>query len=1272
MQKKIDQHVFQGMQRDMSISKQKAEFLWDANNIRLTARHGDTLFSMTNERGTKEIQLDNPITGVVLGYCVLGDYLTVFTTTVSSDQQQVKKPDYIYRIDKVSGNFSSRILYNGNLGFDVEHPIETLGVYENVDIQKVYWTDGFNQPRFINITKELVDGTYIDTSFDFIPTLELKDTIHVRKVADSSGIFAAGVIQYAVTYYNKYGQESNVSVVSPLIATSYTSRAGSPEDTIGNAFKITVKNPDTNFEFLRLYSIFRSSKDTTPVCKRVADVRLSYGNKESRTLHTSSDKYISAYERSRLENIWFKETSSEDFIALSGNTTHLGTEDITVNGVEFKSGQYYHFSKEDYPELIVKAQVYNLETEILENVPICLTWDDNTDILICKTLSGDNDGVYDIWPYGGNSRMIAANEIYYNSIQFINGDEVTITDNGAIGEDVDYNELLFVGGEEITAGTITQKDGTMFLGDIAIKRPQIKGTYAVNTDVEEYECKATGTQLIGTITNGTSISKSHRTCYFPLTMNSSSYKWGNTLDACSDSARKNSTNIAGFKWGEHYRLGLQFQYKTGKWSQPVFIGDVKMDDVNQRPSLATGNGQCVQNVPSFLTTLNKTAGDEMLANDYKRVRAVVCFPTESDQLILCQGLLNPTVHSIAGRLNHTPDVQSSWFFRPVPEKFTELNVNNIIDNPVGQLGIPQFKDGYTLYSGISSKGTWVEDRIKNQLWPTPYDEIQGVPSEYSNVNAKSLLGDSYNSTDLQDILLLNQESSVSSIDGLKLDGDDYTTRDLTNVFVVDWHYLTFHSPEFEFNDSFHNIDTDTFSCKITGKQLLESNIGDIHIMTSSAPIASDASGFYHSIVTSFRSASRISAGLFYRDSLVKYDSGDDTTPYKAKEDSNDNSEYDIGSFLIYPWHRTGSLNNDCVRPESFPGRTAMLNQKKMINIMYFKEISNAYPLPKNEDEYNNYIDYEIPLPNNNIQVFNSDQVSLTKINNMNYFGNVDCVLSPFSKYHIGFSSSKSFVSSARYQYTDGWKKSDAKGRGLILATDPVYMKYKSTPHAVVYTDQNFTSINTIGYRRRKPTGEYIDGENERWPYLYQAEMYREPQDSDFGGTSAMAIHNNLWYPAGPAVQIGCTIDGTATSDGHTEIPCWYGDTYYQRYDCLKTYPFTDEDTNSIIEIGSFMVETRINMDGRYDKSRGDISNFMLNPTVFNKINPVYSQMDNFFNYRILDDDYYALSKYPTMVTWTGYKNNAAEVDSWTNITLASTLEMDGTKGKVNAVRVNSD
>lgn len=126
--KKIDQHIFGGMQRDLSISKQKPEFLWDAHNIRLTAREGDTMLSITNEKGTSEIK-GVSFTGKFLGYCVLDNYLVVFTADIDNNT------DYIYRIDK-NKNYEQVILFEGNLHFNLEHPIETLGVYENEFIQK--------------------------------------------------------------------------------------------------------------------------------------------------------------------------------------------------------------------------------------------------------------------------------------------------------------------------------------------------------------------------------------------------------------------------------------------------------------------------------------------------------------------------------------------------------------------------------------------------------------------------------------------------------------------------------------------------------------------------------------------------------------------------------------------------------------------------------------------------------------------------------------------------------------------------------------------------------------------------------------------------------------------------------------------------------------------------------------------------------------------------------------------------------------------------------
>lgn len=103
-----------------------------------------------------------------------------------------------------------------------------------------------------------------------------------------------------------------------------------------------------------------------------------------------------------------------------------------------------------------------------------------------------------------------------------------------------------------------------------------------------------------------------------------------------------------------------------------------------------------------------------------------------------------------------------------------------------------------------------------------------------------------------------------------------------------------------------------------------------------------------------------------------------------------------------------------------------------------------------------------------------------------------------------------------------------------------------------------------------------------------------------------------------------------------------------------------------------MVETRVNIDGRYDKNRGQLSNLNMTPQNFNLINPVYSQMDNFFLYKIMDEDSYKSTSFPNTVTWTKTKQNGADVDLWTNITLANTLEMDGDKGKINKlIRLNN-
>ena len=138
MTPKATSHVIQGMQKDTSKSKLSKEFAFDAKNIRITAREDNTLLTITNEKGNKQLK---SILGYYLGHCVLNNQLILFTTVREG-------VDIIYLYDSA---FNQTILYNGNLNFSLDNPLETLGVYENEDIQKVYWVDGRNQPRVINI-----------------------------------------------------------------------------------------------------------------------------------------------------------------------------------------------------------------------------------------------------------------------------------------------------------------------------------------------------------------------------------------------------------------------------------------------------------------------------------------------------------------------------------------------------------------------------------------------------------------------------------------------------------------------------------------------------------------------------------------------------------------------------------------------------------------------------------------------------------------------------------------------------------------------------------------------------------------------------------------------------------------------------------------------------------------------------------------------------------------------------------------------------------------
>lgn len=1071
MAKKVTAWKPKGMNRDLSVSAFSSEFTFENINLRLSTNETNTQLSWVTEKGPKLMTIAQPsqqntltspdkdfswnqtdIKGTVIGTAIINHTLVLFST----ESRPNYHVDYIYALKYLgnSENISARLIYDGNLGFDVEHPIETLVSYESELIQKVYWTDGINQPRMINIAK--ADTDYKETSFDFVNEIELNETIEVQKLLGASGIFSPGVIQYAFTYYNKYGQESNIFYVTPLYYISHRERGASPDETsVENAFRITVKNPDINFDYLRIYSIQRTSINDVPFVKRIQDISL---------------------------------------------------KDVAEGG----------------------------------------------------------------------------------SVSYI--------DVGTAGNTVDPMELLYKGGEIISVETLEQKDNTLFLGNIKITKPRIEDTE--------------GDTLYKSIENGINITTGTRKIY-PEVITSGSLFYANQLNALNED--KNATvPCGGFMTGETYRLGVQFQHKSGKWSDPVFLKDLLQDkDFNINIADNSYTGDNYVELPIFRGSFNKSLSENIISKGYLKVRGVVVFPTIKDRTVVCQTVACPTLTT--SQADKGIAAQASWFFRP----------------------------------GALANGKYVNDE-KGTVYPTPYSADSGV--------LKYVDKDNYDYT---------------SIRNVEIEGG----FNRTNRFQLTKNYLTLHSPDLEFDPQMSVLDYSRMFYNPFGQAVFNRTLSDILIQTDTPTISKDANGFIHKSFSD-NSAFGIVSGLFYEDYAVGEDKDEEDLTRLFKSFPLENSPV---KWMVYPWQADGSLNNDINRPTGAGVATAVLKKKVISNLRH----SNRTIWDTNKNLHG-------ARTLQDLQFYNSNEATVIKVDGNLYQGNIDTILNPDysdGKYFAFLGEASDITKSdVNTLFTSDvlWKTSNTQ-EDKTIEDHPIIAKVRSTVLAYTTPDSNtWTAAPLIANGSAYPDlgikKEFVRVKYKSTPHLVMRadnNSIQFQQDSlpiinivnidipmRFGGTSPDALKENTWIPCGEPVVLSST--------GNTTFDYSYGDTYFQRWDCLKTYPFTRDDKNQIVEIGSFMLATRVNIDGRYDRNRGQLSNINMSPVNFNLLNPIYSQQDNFFSYKIQDEDTYKDNYFPNQLTWTLNKTSGADVDNWTTVTLANMLELDGDKGEIRSLQRLND
>lgn len=1243
MTPKATSHVIQGMQKDTSKSKLSKEFAFDAKNIRITAREGNTLLTITNEKGTKYC---HGLFGYYLGHCVLNNQLVLFTTTPEAE----KTKDHIFLYDS---NFEQTSLYHGNLNFNVNNPLETLGVYENEDIQKVYWVDGINQPRVINIKGD--KSKFSDSFFDFVPELKLEETVEVEAITNSS-LFAPGVIQYAFSYYNKYGQESNIFNTTPLCYLAFDNRGASPEEIIRDrAFKIKVNNLDTNFEYIRIYSIHRTSFNAVPTVKRVIDLPIVIPTEEYITIKEQVPYYIVGNENKARLKVKEGIDINPEIKNYNGNL---------VSDV---------FSKDENPEDNVTTyrcpDTFNLKKAF--NIVIG-SFENNDFTNIEKTIKVNSlEGIeYIETIYKASEREIKSYEIkkeysWEDPYFIVEYEEKTSTtpsithiDNGTLGEIIDPTQLLYIGGEDIVAGTITQKDNTLFLGNIKLN----------NISLDQ------------------SIKDSIQNNYNKLDTTKRYLQYDKDVDIYNANIKTSNTSY--FKSGELYRLGIQFQYKNGKWSEPVYIRDLEQS-IDNRPEYKNYG---VIDLPSFSYELPKSIKSELSNLGFKKMRGLVVFPEEHERRIIAQGMLCPTLYNSENRENNNPYSQSSWFIRPnLPieisyngkDSFSEINNRDINEGAV-----IEFRHGFPLIGSVGegNRGSEIQgivdykvDQSILNLYSPDIEFNNNITTDY-NVNMR-IVGLINFTSNYGDIEIQTKSSPLSKsakgVDTKKITSENSGSRSLiSGVFYEDrtskdedglrkyliypWHRsgsLNFDSSS-EANDEERSQSAVLKNKKISNYKVSTFNTwfnkDNIWEALGGNSSTSYANGISEIKLVNTDYVSLTKLDIFKdKDSINYYGNIDNVViskdPYNIYSSQTFNGE--LEAITAGTGEDTANLiSNDPIRIKykSTPHYVFSLlpNTKKHIIL---PTINNR----NSRDGETSELKLVVHNPYSGYQ-----QINYKQSQDPGYISIDETWLKPDNTYDSGYYE----IFKRGY---NGWNRITGsegnKGGAYFIngKTIEIYRYITGNINMWRYDGSHNSYYEYIEEEEGKQSlvisqdSIEIDAE---YPYLFIAELYRDSNftSNAFGGQTEEAIKNNLWLPASQSVPIDSN-----------SITYEYGDTRYQRYDCLKTYAFTPEDENQVIEIASFMCETRVNMLGRYDKNIGNLSNLNADPTNFNLFNPVYSQKDNFFNYRILDSDIYKLDKFTNTVTWSKEKYAGEDVDTWTNITMANTVDLDGTKGKVN-------
>lgn len=1185
-----------GMTRDLDPAKSSSQYAYEIRNLRITAQEDTTMLALVSEKGNTQYSIINEdnntttIVGNIIGYYVLHNYLVLFTHSTND----LLVPDRIYRLEMGTTYMttygdtigSHDYLYGGNLGFgDAGVNIEAIGVFENENLQRVYWIDTVHQPRVINIAadKDTIHkwNTMSICPFDFMLEMRLEESVYVTYRYDIFGAFPSGTIQYILAYYTNNGQRTPAFHTSSLYYTSVNNKGGSPEETCSGAFEIKIpyNSIDSNFDYISIYSVQRTSMNGTPICKKVRDLRIA--DFTGSTFITYIDNGLSS------ETVDYAEIM------------YLGGSNIVPYAMEQKDNTLF-FGNIKYNDFVIRE--YDMDTI-----------KDNATVDFCPK----------------SSVALADTDVtFYPYVEQINKPASVIT--------------TFKFGESYYFGLILQNKYGQWSNVVPLQDASSRITNTLPPQYSTNNKNIFQPIAVSVTLNATAISllqnlECKRVKIVRMDEIPSIICQGVLNPTVFNKSRKDGYNYAQSSW--YFRpIGSDIEDNKAQYYHNLNIRFVKEVNCNeiQGASSHSLNYYCIPDAFTLtdmdmfvdwnILTIHSPDiefGDMALYDNKDcNLRIVGVVPIEYGTTSMYLDLDTPP-HSPLGRYDHFTITNTNYNNNKAPVCLSNLY---FIDNEYDS-----YSNDWTNSMRNYVVFPWHRfSSLGAQMTPTTDDEWYGKPRRKCMATLRSSFRPLYEesavigNTNLLDITNFRYCDSINSNILIPNDNncDDKGRIYHSNIdMVLSGEIGNYGTPTnsgsvdlITKEDSFIRMNYKSGTHGVLA--LKYTNGGEQTVLPNTCQ---GSNGRRDNIPPAHYMAKLIIGEIDGTNQNIVPMGNGFIIVNKAYANQTISSG-ETGDLVMFrhPLHPEGGMCDGY----NYDDFWHVVSDEAAIHISGYD--ASTYPV---EDWYYLAIhDVNLLIANSNGPGVPDEEVSgkywfyiYLYIDTSNpilaeVYAPIEGVI--IELYKIGVTN-------------------DASDKTLTFVSNS-------------YPDSNVSEIDDIVI----PNLESHDID-----YLYLADLSinRLPVDT-FAGTR--------WLVAGLSKNI--------PTDDKTLLIGDIGDTYFQRYDCLKTYPWSSESQNQIVEILSFICETRINIEGRYDNRRGMSDNTLNDATNFNKINMAYSSPDNFYTPQFIDLDITSVYRYPNQLIWTLTKSYGSKIDTWSHIVPTSTLSLDGNLGEIKSLKLWND